>query len=600
MKNYSLNKIFLSAGQLFMIGLLSLTVSCKDEPARITGDVLPEGEMIKGHYYDGHILNTQNISRTKDGGNVRTDDATYGIIGTFEDPVFGPTKADFVTDFSIGRRVFFDIDSIYGLSLTTGNDTVYKNDDKGFQYYQFDNNNGDPRFPYDEWILDSLVLNMQYQFNNWYGDMLSEQNIKVYELTTPLGLAGVDQYYNDHEMKGLYNPIAIGEAVVHPNNEVPDSLKNADVWGDGLWDNPVDLWSDPSYLWDVAKVDTVMDNSFNGHTTQIKNWSIKLDEDRAREFFELDENTLSSTAAFKSFFNGLYITADIASNETGTGSLTKINLLSGDNVATNLSMHISRKYKYWKKQEDNTYEIIDSTVKQIPYSFPINLENVRFNRYSHDLNDAIKLDDPSTDKLYIQGMAGSYMRLQLPEEVLTWVDSIGNPAQAEPFNAIDYHMVSNVEFYMEAAMDSADVARYPIPGRLTIKWPNDKGELVDPIYQIVVNGNEVSVPVFGTTDSQGNSVGSGERVSRLNENGDIEYLYRFIMRADYFNYIMRYEDGAGLDEKEFFIGPENTTANFQRVILYSGSEDNEQVSKGGENVDKRMKMNVKYYQYRPR
>ncbi|MCG8579716.1 MAG: DUF4270 domain-containing protein [Bacteroidales bacterium] len=595
MKNYSLNKILLSAGQLFMIGLLSLTVSCKDEPARLTGDVLPDGEMIKGHNFEGHILNTQNISRTEDGGNVRTDDATYGIIGEFVDPVFGATKADFVTDFSIGRRVYYKPDSIYGVSLSTGQDTVYKKDED-ITFYKFDNN-GDPRFPYDEWILDSLVLNLQYQYNNWYGDMLSEQKLTVYELNASLGIVG-DEYYNDHDMS-VYNPVKIGEAVVHPNNEVPDSLKNEEAWLN-LWANPVELWNNPGYLWDVAKVDTVMDAGFNGHTTQVKSWSIKLDENRAEEFFELDESTLAATSAFKEFFNGIHVTADIASGESGTGSLTKINLLSNDNLATNITLYLSRKCKFNKEVDDDTYEITDTTIVQSPYSFPVNLENVRFNRYTHDLESDIKLNDPSTDKLYVQGMAGSYMRMQLPEEVLTWVDSIGNPAQAEQFNAIDYHMVSNVEFYMEAAMDSAAVARYPIPSRLNIKWLNEKDELVDPIYQIVVNGNEVSVPVFGTTDSQGNSVGSGEQVRRLNDNGDIEYLYRFIMRADYFNYIMRYEDGADLDDKVFFIGPDNTTANFQRVILYSGSEDNEQVEVGGEQVDKRMKMNVKYYQYRPR
>jgi hypothetical protein len=591
MKNYSLNKILIVVGQLFVIGLLCITVSCKDEPARLTGDVLPDGEMIKGHIYDGHILDTRNIAREQ----VRTDDATYGIIGEFKDPVFGDTKADFVTDFSLSSRVYYKVDSIYGVSLTTGNDTVYKGENnKGFEYHQFNNdNNDDPRFPYDTWEVDSLVLNLQYQFNNWYGDMLAKQNIQVYELNELLSTT--QEYYNDQVIG--FNPELVGEKEVHPNDEVPDSLKS-DVWGN-IWENPAELWGNPSYLWDVAKIDTVMESDFNGHTANTKIWSIKLNDDLRDRFFNMEEGDLSSTTSFKGEFNGLYVTSGKTGSVEDEGSLTKINLLSEGGLATNLTLYTKREHKYWKALGDNKYEVRD-TVSKFVYNFPINIENTRFNKYQHTLETDIKLDDPLTEKLYIQGMAGSYMRMQLPDEVLTWVDSIGNPAPAEQFDNIDYHMVSNIEFFMEAAMDSGDVARYPIPERLTLRWMDEDGELVNPVYTIVVNGNKVSVPVFGTTNSQGNSVGSGERVVRRNDKGELEYLYRFIMRADYFNYIMRFQDGADLNEKVFYVGPENTTANFQRVILYSGAKANENVEVKGTKYDKRMKMNIKYYQYRPR
>ena len=85
MKNFSLKDTIHTVGQFLLIGLLSLTVACKDDPARISGDVLPDGEKIKGLNYEGHILTTTNTGRKK----VRTSDATYGIIGTFNDPVFG-------------------------------------------------------------------------------------------------------------------------------------------------------------------------------------------------------------------------------------------------------------------------------------------------------------------------------------------------------------------------------------------------------------------------------------------------------------------------------------------------------------------------------
>jgi hypothetical protein len=581
MKNYSLRKILLFAGQSFVIGLLSLTVACKDDPARLSGDVLPEGEMIKGLNYDGHELLTKNVMRE----SVRTSDASYGIIGKFNDPEFGSSEAGFLTDFSLGSQVKFKPDSILGISLTTGNDTVYKKAEE-ITFYQF-NNNGDARFPYDEWIVDSLVLNLQYQFNNWYGDMLHEQKVNIYELTTTLGSVS-KEYYSDHDVDGWYNTMPVGSETVFPNNEVPDSLKS-EAWED-LWANSSSLWNDPSYLWDVAKVDTVMGTDFKGHTAKTKIWSFNLNEDLTERFFNLTESSLKSTGAFKNEFNGIYVALDPAQSD-GDGWLTKVNLLSSSSLASNLTLHISRKHKYWKKQEDDSYQIIDTIIAQKPYSFPINVENVRFNKYTHELNATnVDIEDETPEKLYIQGMAGSYMKMQLPDDILNWTDSIKGTDQDELASVLDYRLVANVEFFMEVAMDSADIARYPVPDQLVIKWANEKGELVDPYYTIEKNGNSFSSPVFGSdADSDGMRKGIGELVPQLNDEGRVEYLYRFIMRSDYFNYIMRNQDGAGLNEKQFFIGPINTTSNFQRVVLF-----------GGANTERPMKLNIKYYHYRPR
>jgi len=579
MKKYSFKNIFFnSVGQFFLIGLLSLTVSCKDEPARITGDVLPDGEKIQGLNYDAYTLDTRNTARE----SVRTSDATYGIIGAFNDPEFGQTKADFLTDFSIGKQVLFSVEH-----LIIEPDTVIVNDTVLYKF-----NNTDIELN-DVWKVDSLVLNLQYQFNNWYGDMLSEQNVKIYELITPLGSTS-KEYFNDHDVNGMYNPMALAEKLVHPNYEVPDTLRNQNNWAD-LWQHPDSLLNAPQYLWDNDKVEadidsSLLDSDFNGHKTQIKTWDFNLGQELAERFFNFDEGTLRSTSALKSAFNGLYITADLG---TGTeGSLTKINLLSSSgSISTNLTIHLSRDHKY-----ENSADEIRDTTSLYNYTFPINVENVRFNRYAHSLSTNIKIENPedvekpTADLLYIQGMAGSYTRMQLPDEILNWVDSIGDPGVIEPLSSEEFHMVSNIEFFMEVDTVSTDIVRYPIPNQLTVKWLNDKGELDDPIYTTVVNGNKISSPIFGSdANSSGQRSGVGERVIRYSDEGRPEYLYRFIMRADYFNYVMRNEDGGDLNEKEFYIGPTTPTSNFQRVILFSGV-----------NEERPMKMNIKYFKYRAR
>ncbi|GEM_PF-3060695 len=594
MKKLFRNNIFYrSAGQLFIIGLLSLTVACEDEPARISGDVLPEAEIIKGFSHDSHILDTRNVARDQ----VRTSDATYGIIGAFNDPVFGETKADFVTDFSIGTKVSYGIKYIDADGAEQ--DTVL---------YKFNNTNKDA-FPNDEWDVDSLVLNLQYQFNNWYGDMFSMQNLKIYEIDPNEDLGdNRTVYYNDHEMEGLYLTEAIAETSVHPNGEVPLKYRSIRWNSEELfWEYPDSVWKAPGYLWEVDSA-YVADGG-KGHTQTTKNWEIKLDKDLADRFFQMSKDQLASTALFKSVFNGIYVTSELESG-SAIGSLTKINLLSsGSTVATNLKIHLSRDHKYKNAQDE-----IRDTTSLYSYTFPINVENVRFNRYNHNLSSGIDLDEPDTDRLYVQGMAGSYMRMELPEEMRYWVDSIGDPAKGA---SLDYHLAANIEFLMEVDTVSTNIKRYPMPSKLTIKWLDKDKKLVNPIYETVVDGKKIEYPVFGgNPDSQGNRAGLGEIVPRTSVNDP--YLYRFIMRADYFNFIMRQlsnemrEGGYDIDDpefielfkkrfgSEFFIGPENTTSTFQRVILFGGTKSNEKLDVNGKILDKRMRMNVKYYQYRPR
>ena len=571
MKKYSLKNIFFyTAGQLFLIGLLSLSYACKDEPARMTGDVLPDGEMINGLIYEGYMPDTRNTMRE----SILTSDATYGIIGAFDDPEFGQTKADFLSDFSIGAKVQFFVDVV----KVVGNDTIYGKD------YEFNKFNNNVDTIADVWKVDSLVLNLQYLFNNWYGDMLSKQNVKIYELTTALGSTSQD-YFNDYDVNGKYNPIPLAEKMVHPNCEIPDTLRNAANWAD-LWRYPDSLLNAPQYLWDNVKVNAAKDSSwlssdFKGNTSQTKVWSFKLNQDITERFFNFDEGTLRSTAALKGAFSGLYVTADLPSGTDG--SLTKINLLSSPNaVATNIMIHLSRKHKYKNKVNE-----IRDTTSLYAYAFPVNVENVRFNRYKHIPSSSIKKDDPTTDRLYIQGMAGSYASMQLPEEIINWRDSI-----VPKGNSKEFHLVSNIDLFMEIDTTHYPVrggmSRYPIPQQLTVKWKNEKGEIVDPIYSIVVNGKSITAPVFGSNaDSKGRRSGIGEIVIQKSDEGRPVYLYHFILRADYFNYIMRNQDGGGLDEKEFYIGPTTPTSNFQRVILYSGT-----------NKEHPFKVKMKYFKYR--
>ncbi|MCU4174470.1 DUF4270 family protein [Carboxylicivirga sp. N1Y90] len=606
MKIISLKNIFSrTTGQFLLIGLLSLS-ACKDEPVRLTGNVLPEGEVLQGLNYNEHVLATINTTRDA----IQTSQATSGVLGTFNDPVFGKSEGSFVTDFSIGAKVQPSVDVLF-----------YKIDSDSTRILEdvelnnkFDNNNitietptdwydHEKWKPYSEvWTVDSLVLSLQYQFNDWYGDMLDKQKISVYELTEGLGSSST-KYYHNSPIPG-HNTTPIASKLVHPNDDVPDSLKS-EWWSTNLWKYPDSLLNRPEYLWDQFKVSNDIDSGwldtgFTGHTTTTKYWNFKLNDEITDRFFNLSEDELLNTSAFKGVFNGLYIDSD--DNSTEEGALTKINLptYSSSNYGTRLTLYYTRNYKYINDAEE-----VRDTSKQFPYIFPINVENVRFNKYKHpDINDIVT-DEPEPETLYLQGMAGSYTQMEFPDEIINWVDSLEN---TDP-----YISVSNIEFFMEIdtmslVSDDYDhpidsdpdkvraIQRYPIPQNLSIVWQDDKGEFVTPTYSIIVGGQKFTTPLFGSNaDQNGNRSGTGELLPRHIYDDDnnylrTEYLYYFIMRADFFNYVMRNEDGASLNEKQFFIGPsDNSTANFKRVTLF-----------GGANKEKPMEMNIKYFHYIPR
>lgn len=594
-KGFLKNIFSLRTGQLLFIGLLSLT-ACEDKPARLSGGVLPDGEVIKGLNWDRHELISENVMRDA----VKTSDASYGIIGNLTDTVFGQSKAGFVTDFSIGSKVQFKVDVYMPPTNNVPHDTIYED----VYRYKF-NNNIDTIA--DTWRVDSIVLNLQYQYNNWYGDMTAEQMIKVFELGSSLE-SNADEYYSNTNMNDFF-PTLVGEKLVHPNNDVPDTLKS-DKW-DNLWQDPDALLNDPQYLWDVAKIDTLYPD-FNGHTLKTKYWNIKLSNELAERIFNATEGELTNTLSFKGLFHGLYLTADESENTSGEGNLTKMNILgSSSAVASHLTIHLSRDHKYL-----NTEEEIRDTTSTYSYTFPINKENVRFNTYQHTADPRIKLEDPSTHSLYVQGMAGVYSRFSLPDEVRFWADSL-SLIQDHKLEGEPYRTTSNIEFYLEVdtlsyPSNQGGIQRYPIPQSLSILWYDDNNKLTTPIYTTVVNGRTITSPVFGSdSDANGSRSGVGELVFKRQENEDgtyhYEYLYRFIMRSDYFNYIMRQLDNARFEKgwdidsdefktefervfkNEFYIGPSSTTANFQRVKLFSGAHP-----------ERPFKMNIKYYHYIPR
>jgi hypothetical protein len=131
---------------------------CKDEFNKTGYGLLLPGDLVLVK-----IDTTKTVadlkSFTKTDGNLRSDEPAYNLLGTFNDPVFGKTTADFACQFRLGSFPDFS-------------------------------KNAQP---------DSIMLYLYYM--EFYGDTIVPQRLKVYELASNLD---VDQkYYQDINLKNL-------------------------------------------------------------------------------------------------------------------------------------------------------------------------------------------------------------------------------------------------------------------------------------------------------------------------------------------------------------------------------------------------------------
>ena len=159
---------------LLAIGLWN----CQEDPNGTGMELLP-GSDVKTVRQD---VEKESISAyTEKDMLLRTDEPSYNLFGTFNDPLFGKTTSHFATHFRLG---------------------------------------GYPDFK-DITQVDSLVLHLLYK--EIYGDTITIQTLKVYELEESIFIDKTDDkettdypYYQDINLKELANPNPIGELSFRP------------------------------------------------------------------------------------------------------------------------------------------------------------------------------------------------------------------------------------------------------------------------------------------------------------------------------------------------------------------------------------------------
>jgi len=213
--------------------------ACTTTPGKVGSELLPDSDLV----VTGKSVNTNIQAYTFNDDILRTDESNYNIFGTFNDPVFAKTIGDFACQYRLS----------------------------GFPPFK----SGDK--------VDSLILYIAYK--EIYGDTLTPQHFRVYELATDIPFD--DKFYQNTDLKSMSYSEVLGEKYYVPKFRL-DSLTNK--YGST----------------NKIPKDTV--------TQEI---GIKMSQSLIDKLLAADSLTNSSNTRFLNYFKGLYVEA-VDQNQPGT------------------------------------------------------------------------------------------------------------------------------------------------------------------------------------------------------------------------------------------------------------------------------------------
>ncbi|MCF6357971.1 MAG: DUF4270 domain-containing protein [Draconibacterium sp.] len=294
-------------------------------------EILPKEDLIT---VKNIVIKNDISSFTFREDSIRTDESTNSLLGSFHDPVFGITNIDFATQFRL----------------------------QSFPGY-----GENPQ-------ADSIKLYLYYRII--YGDTVTAQKFKVYELESPLD---VDAEYNQHvDLKSMAYSQLLGEIEYVP----------------------------------VVKQDSVTLDTFYQLIT------IPLDISLAEKLVNADSTDMINNDDFLEYFKGLYIETEQVSEEGGT-------ILSLEASSTDVFQG-SALVLYYNNQEIRDLAVNGDSSIVMP--FVISKFSARVNSIEHDYsgtpfeNDINKQSTEDT-LIYIQSTGGLKSNI-LIANLETWKDSV--------------------------------------------------------------------------------------------------------------------------------------------------------------------------------
>ena len=354
---------------VIIVVLLTAFYGCNDYSS-IGLEVLPSGDLLT---IKNTLIKEDISSFTHSEDSIRTDEATQSLFGSFNDSLFGVTTIDFATQFRLS----------------------------GFP--DFGEHNPQP---------DSIKLYLYYRVI--YGDTITKQRLKVYELESPIDRDL--EYKQDVDLKGLASDELLGQVEFTPK----------------------------------VKLDSASQDTFY---QLIK---IPLDFSLAEKLFYADSANLVSNDIFLEYFKGLYIESEKISTQGGA-ILTLETLGSGNFSGSGVVLF------YHNDSLKSKVDVKKDSVLLMPYE--VSQFSARINHIDHDYSNTPFYHNlnSTTDEdslIYVQSTGGLKSKIFI-DNLSSWKDSVTIVGT----NIIRYG-INKAELIFQIDTVASQVHRFPPPQQL--------------------------------------------------------------------------------------------------------------------------------------
>ena len=364
MKRKANNKYLITVLMLVVTGS-AIFWGCKDF-SDLGMELLPSTDLINVR---SKVIKDDVSAFTHAEDSVQTDEASKSLLGSINDPVFGNTTIDLAAQF---RLVSFPD---YGVNP----------------------------------VADSIKLFLYYRF--LYGDTVTPQKIRVYELESSLDVDAT--YYHDTDLKQMASAYPLAEYVFTPEVKLDSTTKD----------------------------------------TLYQLLEIPLDMMLAEKLMGADSADVANNDAFLQFFKGLYFESEQLTEDGGT-------ILTLE-AASNSSFQGSALAVFYNNDSNRVKTKPDTLL--MPYV--ISEFSARVNRFTHDYSgtafEANLNSVTSQDSLiYIQATGGLQSKIFI-ENLSNWKDSVTLRGP----DTISYG-INKAELVFQIDTTISDVKKFPPPEQL--------------------------------------------------------------------------------------------------------------------------------------
>lgn len=326
---YSRVQLFKILGGLLI--LLSALVACNNEQNDLGIGVLPDEDFINVR----NISVSDKISSyTFSESNIVSNKAAINLLGSFNDPVFGKTTAHYASQFRLTAYPDF------------GTNTV----------------------------VDSVRLYIFYR--NVYGDTLTTQHLKVYEMESYLNPDA--EYTQDIDLKSMASTVPLAEFDFNPKVELDSATQD----------------------------------------TNYQLLTIPLDNSLGEKLIGADSLDMINNDAFLQYFKGLYIESEDVS---GDGALITIH------TAPTSTFQGSALLVYYNNDENTIDLKEDEDPDTLSQAYLITDYSARVSAIEHDYTGTpflqnLDSEDVEEDLIYVQPTGGLKSRIII-SDLEAWKDS---------------------------------------------------------------------------------------------------------------------------------------------------------------------------------